>query len=267
MCFNDSYSNELPFYIKVIEDYTQMLLPIYCFTTDLQHERAHIGLVIPALLTVIYENLDRMVLKDENQNQLRNDLIQLLLSKFDLEFNSKEYLVAAILNVGYLSNWAKRSFSSKYYQAGLDSIFEVLNKYTTNDFAPKTTKVDKVVQSFSGLTGLTSLRSITKPRLLSDSDDLNQQSRTKILTDETQKFINIINNTEFDSPKGFWLKHKSSLPNLYNLALKLLSIPATSAYIERFFSITGQINNKQANQMSPELLEIRSMLKANLNLL
>ncbi len=56
MCFNDSYSNELPFYIKVIEDYTQMLLPIYCFTTDLQHERAHIGLVIPALLTVIYEN-------------------------------------------------------------------------------------------------------------------------------------------------------------------------------------------------------------------
>ncbi len=25
-------------------------------TTDLQHERAHIGLVIPALLTVIYEN-------------------------------------------------------------------------------------------------------------------------------------------------------------------------------------------------------------------
>jgi hypothetical protein len=99
-----------------VEDYIQILLPLYSFSTDLQSDKAHIGLVIPALLLLIYETLDRMDLKDENQNQFRN-----------------EYLVAAILNVGYLPHWCKRSFALKFFQTGLDSIIELLMKYSAND--------------------------------------------------------------------------------------------------------------------------------------
>ena len=60
-----------------MEGYIQILLPLYTFSTDLQSDKAHIGLVIPALLLLIYETLDRMDLKDENQNQFRNDLVGL----------------------------------------------------------------------------------------------------------------------------------------------------------------------------------------------
>jgi hypothetical protein len=56
------------------------------------------------------------------------------------------------------------------------------------------------------------------------------------------------------------------MPNLFNLACKLLSIPATSAFIERFFSLTGQINSQKSNSVSVDLLRTRSMLKANMKL-
>jgi len=111
------------------------------------------------------------------------------------------------------------------------------------------------------------MRNITRPRINSGTDDLSKKTKSKILGDETKKFSNIISNSEFDSTKGFWLKHQSSLPNLFNLALRLLRIPASSAQIERYFSITGQINTKQANSISPNLLEMGSILKANMDLL
>jgi len=78
-----------------------------------------------------------------------------------------------------------------------------LNLYKTNNFIPKTTNVDKVVQSFSGL------RNISKPRLLSDKDYFNQQTRTKILKDETQKFI-----------YKYWISHSTQDFRLFKAATK-----------------------------------------------
>jgi len=114
-------TNQLPFDIIEIESYIQ-ILALYAFSNDLQNDMAHIGLVIPAVLSLIYENLDRMVLNDENQNKFRNDLIKYLKIKFEFELSSKEYLVASVLNVGYLDSWSKRSFASKYFRTGLDSM-------------------------------------------------------------------------------------------------------------------------------------------------
>jgi len=212
-----------------------------------------------------------MVLKDENQDKFRNDLIHYLELKFQDELNSKEYLVAAVLNVGYIKHWYKRSFGSKHYQSGLDSIYDILMKYSPNEKEfeeshGKLTKTDKVISNASQTTseGLNSMRNLTRPRINSNTDDLSKQTKSKILADETKKFIDIISSSEFESTKSFWIDRQSALPNLYNLALRLLSIPATSAQIERYFSITGQINNKTTNSMSPELLETRSLIKANI---
>jgi len=242
----------------------------------LQSDKAHIGLVVPAVLSLIFDNLDRMVLTDEHQNTFRNDLIKYLKIKFNDELSSKEYLVAAVLNVSYLSEWSKRSWAIKYFQAGLESLFEILNKYTfsaaedeTDELDDNNNKITKMLSqtSLNASEGLKSLRNITRTRIVSDSDDLNKQSKSKTLKDEIKVFLNIIKETKYDSTKKFWLKYKISLPNLFNLSARLLSIPATSAFIERYFSITGQINDKTTNSMSPELLKTKSMLKANIKLL
>jgi len=70
-------------------------------------------------LLLIYETLDRMDLKDENQNQFRNDLANFLQIKFEYEINSKEYLVAAIF-----ATLVQEKLGFKVFSEGLDSIIE-----------------------------------------------------------------------------------------------------------------------------------------------
>ncbi|CAH1114870.1 unnamed protein product [Psylliodes chrysocephalus] len=53
----------------------------------------------------------------------------------------------------------------------------------------------------------------------------------------------------------FWAKHKLSFAELYDLALKYLSIPATSVPSERVFSKAGQLTNSRRNRLSPKNLD------------
>jgi hypothetical protein len=45
-----------------LEKYIQIRLPMYIFTNDSQSEKANIASVVPSILSIIYANLDRMVL-------------------------------------------------------------------------------------------------------------------------------------------------------------------------------------------------------------
>ena len=52
-------------------------------------------------------------------------------------------------------------------------------------------------------------------------------------------------------------------PNLYNMARRKLSAPASSASVERIFSSAGKMHNDLNKNISEKTLE--SQLKANLN--
>ena len=65
----------------------------------------------------------------------------------------------------------------------------------------------------------------------------------------------------------FWLDNKKTFPSLYKLALILFNIPSSSAFVERFFSICGIVNDKRRGNMKDETLINRSFLKSNLDLL
>jgi hypothetical protein len=67
------------------------------------------------------------------------------------------------------------------------------------------------------------------------------------------------------STPDFWCQQKKEkkFPILSEIALKIYSIPASSAFIERFFSIAGVINNKRRCNMNQETLIMRSFMKAN----
>lgn len=58
------------------------------------------------------------------------------------------------------------------------------------------------------------------------------------------------------------------MPIFFNLAIITLSIPASSAYIERFFSVSGVVcANTRSFIMKDDLIIMRSMLKANYKIL
>ena len=67
--------------------------------------------------------------------------------------------------------------------------------------------------------------------------------------------------------RRFWLNHKLTLPHLFKLTKKLLNIQASTAFIERFFSICGIICSEKNTNMKDETIIMRSILKANIDTL
>lgn len=65
----------------------------------------------------------------------------------------------------------------------------------------------------------------------------------------------------------FWNHYMDQMPRLARLALVLLNINVSSAFIERFFSICGIICKKNSGNMKDDLIITRSMLKANMKIL
>ena len=54
---------------------------------------------------------------------------------------------------------------------------------------------------------------------------------------------------------------------LYELALRLAAIPSSSAAIERYFSVCGNILKKNASSISVDLFIARCMIKANIEII
>lgn len=209
-----------------------------------------------------------MVIKDENQDKFRNDLFDFIAYKFNFELNSKEYLVAAVLDVGMIHNWKTRSFCVKYFQAGLDSIYDVLlefsEKYAVNTINQANSEIDSIATDVNLLEdnseGLKKMSLLTRPRIVSNDTDLTKQTLIKSIKNDVQFFKTLISNASFTSTKQFWLNNKINMPYLFKLAQRLLNIPATSACIERYFSISGIVASSDVPNISDNLIIKRSML-------
>ena len=72
---------------------------------------------------------------------------------------------------------------------------------------------------------------------------------------------------EMINSPDFWKKYVDKMPNLSKLFYILANIPAASAQIERFFSMTGLVCDKRRLRMKTNLIVIRSMLLANISIL
>ena len=71
----------------------------------------------------------------------------------------------------------------------------------------------------------------------------------------------------FHSSLSFWKSNVNDYPKLSKLALILLNVPASSANIERFFSVAGVVCNQRAGNSLNDLIIQRSLLKTNLLIL
>ena len=91
-----------------------------------------------------------------------------------------------------------------------------------------------------------------------------QELNTEILS--FSELINIQENRT-RSTNNFWEKYAEKLPKLFKLFLMLHNITSTSASVERFFSIAGLVCYKRRLMMKEDLIEYRSMLKANMSVL
>jgi len=69
------------------------------------------------------------------------------------------------------------------------------------------------------------------------------------------------------SSKEFWIENFDNLPNLSKLYIALSTIPGSSSFIERFFSLCGIVCSKRNLRMKNDLIEVKCLLKSNMHLL
>ncbi len=66
------------------------------------------------------------------------------------------------------------------------------------------------------------------------------------------------------NPLAWWKEHNHHFPNIANIAIKLLCIPATSTPSERLFSTAGQIINYKRACLDLDNVDMLCILAENL---
>ena len=107
------------------------------------------------------------------------------------------------------------------------------------------------------------------PRLLFRYKALKKRSMTQNVSAITQmnKYLDEINLADCDSALSFWAKNRERFPQLYKLALRVLSVPASSAPVERVFSRGGLIMRPHRARLGHKMLESLIFLKCNQDVL
>ncbi len=199
--------------------------------------------------------------------QLCTELMKAFAHKFSYELHSSVYHVAALLHTKQLVTWYHRPDCLEERRSAIDALPDVL----------KTFVLDKAVDDQES--GSAESQPRDQPLTLCD-DDLSmymfdnytsqaianprESISTKVRT-ELSCFVQYIEDKKCNDivTQDFWTANRSVFPNICNLAFTLLCIPASSAFIERHYSITAICDQHNGN-MSDETIINRAMFKANM---
>ncbi|XP_038061666.1 uncharacterized protein LOC119732280 [Patiria miniata] len=110
------------------------------------------------------------------------------------------------------------------------------------------------------------------PRLLAKYSRHRHRSGGPSQEDTTRrqlvKYLQVVSESQsILSALQFWQDMAKKLPTLYKLACKVLSVPASSAPVERIFSRGGIIMRPHRARLSAEMLSMLMFLKCNEDIL
>jgi len=83
------------------------------------------------------------------------------------------------------------------------------------------------------------------------------------ISDQISKYFSDIQDPCSDTALVFWSKNKDRYPQLHVLAVKLLSVPASSAPVERIFSRGGLILRPHRARLGSKMVSSLIFLKSN----
>jgi hypothetical protein len=172
------------------------------------------------------------------------------------------------LNYPLLNEWSTRSFGQDYFKRAPNVIFEVYQSFNETNVehqqknSQKTVKVEEKKGNNAFYSFLSRTKSINKTNVTTEISEIT-------IKEEVKCYLKIISDNahlpdeERPSAFTFWKGNREEMPNLRDLAIKLMTIPSTSAFIERFFSICGVVNDKRRCNMRNDTFIARCLLKSN----
>ena len=125
--FSDQY--KCPQSEEEISAYINILLPIFALTNELQGTTSNITVLLPSLLGALH-SLKNFKLSDENQCELRNNLVHFIQLKFDFELKSNVYAASSLLNFEALQMWKHLPFCQALLKQGKEALPEVLSIFS-----------------------------------------------------------------------------------------------------------------------------------------
>jgi hypothetical protein len=100
-----------------------------------------------------------------------------------------------------------------------------------------------------------------------DSNQHSYTAQNNSISDQFRSYLETISrpNEDLDT-KNFWLKHELEWPELAAYTKSLLTVPASTASVERIFSVGGAILKPSRRRLSDKVFEMLMFLKCNLHL-
>ena len=163
--------------------------------------------------------------------------------------------------------------AEKYIKSGLQNIIKIYYDFCgkSKQGLSNSQEYDAPIPEMSSfsktLFGKKSPKNPSGPKTNSILSDVNDEID---IEKELKYFRECLNKTDPSRLVNtiiFWDKHKEHMPKLHHLTTILSNIPATSASLERYFSITGLICDKRRMRMTAKCIIMRCMIKVNLHLM
>ena len=164
------------------------------------------------------------------------------------------YIVAAILDPRFKLSWCEGVDESKYKGVLLSEAAKFSPVHQASKEVSDTSSADEHVPP---------KKKKKRSKLFAFIESSSLPKRTS--EQETEVFLHEGQMDEL--PLDYWARKSLEFPILSQVARKFLAIPATSARIERVFSIAGKILRTDRSRLLPRNLETLLYLKVNCNLL
>jgi hypothetical protein len=267
--------------LTILEEIIDVLEPFYEISVKCQGEMVvTASMVVPAVVYLISH------LRDIKQNlQFCNKLVQQLESSIEKRFagitnrlnqlnvqendpfNDPVYFMAAVLDPSFKFYWLRdmklpANTENRLKQIIIQLILDEISKDTT------ASSVILATQSSSSSTITTSGTSSTpkaKRRKLFLYNDNNDNSNDLSALEPATQLENYLNDPVRTRFSEYWLHSRMNL--LKKLVLRIFSVQASSAPVERVFSHAGLIFTQRRTNMNEQLFKQLVFLKVNQNLL
>ena len=105
-----------------------------------------------------------------------------------------------------------------------------------------------------------------KLKIHDEDDFLASMSNRRSVSKQVEEYLSTIRKITKESRENtrlFWLKYENDWPELAAYTKAVLTVPASSAAVERVFSVGGAILRPSRRRLSDRLFEMLMFLKCN----
>jgi hypothetical protein len=231
-------------------------------TTLIQSDSVSIGYVVPCVRGIKKE-LEKLQNLTPTSDKLKTNLLTSLNSRLNYLQNNTIYSLAAILTPKFGFKWCETTEEIYRLEADLmSSIYDFLSKFNVN----RCQGINDALVASNSIQVKTSdseKQANKKLKLFSFIEDKNKNSisnnnnNNKSIETIIREYKDAISqvNLELNDTTQFWKENEKKWPELAAFAKYILSIPATSAPVERVFSVGGEILSIRRRRLRDKLFQ------------